>query len=62
MRKLNATLTRLLAPFSVLVSWEGMNVTHRTWTYGAALEWAKCYPKGAHVVIGSGFSVIASRS
>lgn len=48
---MKALLRRLTCPWTVRVTWETLEATHRAPSFADALSWAAQYPAGSFVVI-----------
>lgn len=51
----------ILSPYTVCVRWGDLLVRHRARSYKDALDWARCYPHDAIVMIGRRGNLLASR-
>lgn len=44
-------ICKAFAPFTVRVYWGSRVITHKAWSYRESLQWVRCYPLGADVVV-----------
>jgi hypothetical protein len=62
MKRLIRKIAAALAPLTVCADWAGGMALHKAWTRAGALDWMRCYPSDARVVVRDRyFRVIGSR-